>query len=352
MRACRAIAAHPSSSAMRPASRKVRRRSSMPVRTFIVTGTSPAARTAPATTDRSSRGRAGSAAPPPCRVTLRTGQPKFRSMCSRAVRRRRGAGRPRRSCPGRSRTAGRCAATRRHRTGSGSRDRSWPSTRPRAETISLTYSPAPWARQTARNGPFVTPAIGASTTGGHDGDRADPQRSGPVPMCAGRAARPASSVLMSPAGLADPAAGANSGMGGTGEPHVRLGLVLRAGQGRQRSRARPVGRLTEGSVRGLRGVRPGAAGGPSHLSRPLRTAASRPGIGRDGGQRRRAHHGRQGHGARLQRVQRAGAGTADRSPGDRPDPLLDHRLEHLAQRAAGVPRAPATVASPSVTTAI
>ena len=43
VRACSAIAAHPSSSAIRPASRNVRRRSSMPVRTLIVTGTSPAA---------------------------------------------------------------------------------------------------------------------------------------------------------------------------------------------------------------------------------------------------------------------------------------------------------------------
>src|SRR4051794_24634149 len=41
----------------------------------------------------------------------------------------------------------------------------FPSTYARAVIISLTYNPAPWARHSRRNGAFVTPAIGARTTG-------------------------------------------------------------------------------------------------------------------------------------------------------------------------------------------
>ena len=55
-------------------------------------------------------------------------------------------------------------------------------------------------------------------------------------------------------------------------------------------------------------------------------------------QRRRAHHRRQGHGPGVQRLRRPHAGPAHRPPRHRPHPLLDHRLEHLAQRPAGVPQ--------------
>ncbi len=41
----------------------------------------------------------------------------------------------------------------------------------------------------------------------------------------------------------------------------------------------------------------------------------------------------------------------DRPPGHRPHPLLDHRLEHLAQRPAGLPRRRPPTRSPSATTA-
>src|SRR5690349_11299191 len=41
-----------------------------------------------------------------------------------------------------------------------------PSTRARAEIISLTYRPGPYDRQSCRKAALVTPAIGARTTGG------------------------------------------------------------------------------------------------------------------------------------------------------------------------------------------
>ncbi|GGP15364.1 hypothetical protein GCM10012278_74850 [Nonomuraea glycinis] len=41
------------------------------------------------------------------------------------------------------------------------------STRARVVIISHTNNPAPCSRQSALNGAFVMPAIGASTTGGH-----------------------------------------------------------------------------------------------------------------------------------------------------------------------------------------
>jgi hypothetical protein len=50
------------------------------MRNFIVTGTAPAACTAARTIARSRLRLTGIAAPPPLRVTLRTGQPKLRSM--------------------------------------------------------------------------------------------------------------------------------------------------------------------------------------------------------------------------------------------------------------------------------
>ena len=56
----------------------------MPLRIFTVTGTpaGAAASTAARTSRPKSRRRHGSAAPPPRRVTLGTGQPKLRSMWS------------------------------------------------------------------------------------------------------------------------------------------------------------------------------------------------------------------------------------------------------------------------------
>ena len=54
----------------------------MPMRNLIVTGISPAFCTAARTMFASSRGFAGIAEPPPFRVTLGTGQPKFMSMWS------------------------------------------------------------------------------------------------------------------------------------------------------------------------------------------------------------------------------------------------------------------------------
>ncbi len=56
----------------------------MPLRVFMVTGTEygAAAATVWSRIARSRRRFHGSTAPPPLRVTLGTGQPKFRSMCS------------------------------------------------------------------------------------------------------------------------------------------------------------------------------------------------------------------------------------------------------------------------------
>ena len=111
----------------------------------------------------------GSAAPPPLRVTLGTGQPKFRSMWSARS----------------SSTSIRTAAP----TVTGSTPYSWTlrgdssgpcwiscsetgvrSTRAREVTISLTRTPGPpyaadASRQSWRNAVLVMPAIGASTTG-------------------------------------------------------------------------------------------------------------------------------------------------------------------------------------------
>ncbi len=54
----------------------------MPLRILTVRGMSPAAFTAPSTMSVKSPSFHGRAAPPPLRVTLATGQPKFRSMWS------------------------------------------------------------------------------------------------------------------------------------------------------------------------------------------------------------------------------------------------------------------------------
>ena len=72
----------PSSSAMRPVSRYVMIESSMPMRNFAVTGIpyGVAALTAARMMARNRLGLAGTAAPPPLRVTFCAGQPKFMSM--------------------------------------------------------------------------------------------------------------------------------------------------------------------------------------------------------------------------------------------------------------------------------
>src|SRR6266498_4719353 len=70
------------------------------------------------------------------------------------------------------------------------------STTARVMIISLTYNPAPYSRHRVRNGALVTPAIGASTTGGHTrcgptGSGANsPGRAGPV-RCSRLAGTPA-----------------------------------------------------------------------------------------------------------------------------------------------------------------
>ena len=73
------------------------------------------------------------------------------------------------------------------------------------------------------------------------------------------------------------------------------------------------------------------------VPRPLRVAAPRAGVGRDRGERRRDDHRRQGHGPRHAGVRRAPSRAARRSSRDRARPLLHHRFEHVAQRAARLP---------------
>ncbi len=109
----------------------------MPMRSFTVTGTSPAPATAPATTSWNRRRRQGRADPPPWRVTLRTGHPKLRSTCSApsSFTRRLTA-----ACI----TVGSVPYSWMDRGDSPGPNRaslwvfSWPSTRPRAAIISLT----------------------------------------------------------------------------------------------------------------------------------------------------------------------------------------------------------------------
>ena len=117
----------------------------MPMRIFTVTGTPPAAAARPPRTMRANSRRAchGSAAPPPLRVTLGTGQPKFRSMWSAQVLARRPSDR----APGHDRRvdAVELQATRRL-VGANATMRSvfgLRSTSARVVIISLTYRPAP-----------------------------------------------------------------------------------------------------------------------------------------------------------------------------------------------------------------
>ena len=106
----------------------------------------------------------------------------------------------------------------------------------------------------------------------------------------------------------------------------------------RRPRTRTLGSDRPRDACGVFGVyAPGQRGRARHLPRPLRAPAPRPGVGRHRGERRRDDHRRQGHGPRHAGVRRAPARAARRPPLDRARPLLDDRLEHVAQRAAGVP---------------
>ena len=150
----------------------------MPTRIFTVTGTpyGDASRTTAATMPRNRSVFHGSAAPPPLRVTLGTGQPKLRSMWSArsSVTRMRAArpavtGSTEYSCTERGFSSGSCEMSR---IVSGVR-----STSARVVTISDTYRlvapdappasrPAvPYSRHSRRKARLVMPAIGASTTG-------------------------------------------------------------------------------------------------------------------------------------------------------------------------------------------
>jgi hypothetical protein len=137
----------------------------MPLRIFTVTGTSPAAPTAARTIRSNSRHRHGRADPPPLRVTLGTGQPKFRSTwsarsSSTTIRTARSTITG--STPYNWRLRGRSSGSNATiRIVFGLR-----STRARVVTISHTYRPAPCSRHSRRNAMLVIPAIGASTTGG------------------------------------------------------------------------------------------------------------------------------------------------------------------------------------------
>ena len=131
----------------------------MPLRILTVTGTRPSA----ASHGRARRSTAnsrrlyGSAAPPPLRVTLGTGQPKFRSTWSarsssttiRTASRDDVAGRRRRAAAS---AASRPGAKAIIRIVSASR-----STSAREVTISQTYSPAPYSRHSRRNATLVMP---------------------------------------------------------------------------------------------------------------------------------------------------------------------------------------------------
>ena len=87
----------------------------------------------------------------------------------------------------------------------------------------------------------------------------------------------------------------------------------------------------------LRHLRPRPGRRPADLPRAVRAAAPRPGVGRHRGERRRDDHRRQGHGPRHPGLRRAPARPAAGPPRDRPQPLLDHRVVVVAERAAGVP---------------
>ena len=83
VRPCSATQATPARAALSPASKYVRWVSSIPLRIFTDTGTFPSAASTTRSTISRKRSRFhGNALPPPLRVTLGTGQPKFMSIWS------------------------------------------------------------------------------------------------------------------------------------------------------------------------------------------------------------------------------------------------------------------------------
>ena len=72
-------------------------------------------------------------------------------------------------------------------------------------------------------------------------------------------------------------------------------------------------------------------------ARPVRAPAPRPGVGRSGGQRRRAADALQGPRDDQHGPRRAPPAEPARPARDRPLPLLDDRLDHLGERPADVP---------------
>src|SRR5690625_2980464 len=138
----------------------------MPIRVFMVTGTlyGSAARTADVRTPSSSRVFHGGAAPPPLRVTFGTGQPKLSATWATPY----SAHTMRTASP---MYVGSTPYSWTERTVSFSANASIarlcgsPSTKPREVIISHTYNPAPCSAHRVRKAAFVTPAMGARTTG-------------------------------------------------------------------------------------------------------------------------------------------------------------------------------------------
>ena len=102
----------------------------------------------------------------------------------------------------------------------------------------------------------------------------------------------------------------------------------------------PAGRTRERTARGMRCLRClGARRGrrQAELLRPLRPAAPRPGS-RGHRRRRRQPGGRvQGPRTRQPGLRRADPGCDERACGDRPLPVLHHRLDDLGELAADLP---------------
>ena len=105
--------------------------------------------------------------------------------------------------------------------------------------------------------------------------------------------------------------------------------------GRAACRALLAERLAPCAASSASCARPG--GGAARRARPVRAAASRPGIGRRGGQRRPSGDGLQGPWPGRPGPRRAPPAVAARRAGDRPLPLLDDRLDDLGEQPADVP---------------
>ncbi len=88
----------------------------------------------------------------------------------------------------------------------------------------------------------------------------------------------------------------------------------------------------------LRRVRARDARRPPRLPGHLRAAAPWSGVRRDRDVRRPPPDRRQGHGPGVQRVRRPHPRRARRRPGHRAHPLLDHRVEHVEELPAALPR--------------